>query len=209
LADFEKNGSYRVNYEKAWNYNLSPGRKSGTDFTDSCGSDYKEFCSNSAGQGRLYCTQPVTDPIQCGYLSQILPAVVGARVGKFHSFLDLANASASLQKAIDYLKQGIPVVVETTLTKVFYAPYHGYVAEPSPNDRTVGGHSTLAVGYISEAELQDSLPARAVAGNGGFFIIKNSWGPSIGDAGYFYVSFKYLEKYVYSLFAIQDVNLVQ
>ena len=209
LEDFEKNENYRVVYEKGWNYNLSSGRKSESDFTNSCGSDYKEFCSNSPGQGRLYCTRPTTGPIQCGYLSQLESTAVGARIAAFNLFLDLGNPAESLRKAIDYLKQGIPIVVETTLTKTFYAPYHGYVSEPSANDRTVGGHSALAVGYISEAELLETLPARAVTGNGGFFIIKNSWAPSIGDAGYFYVSFNYLVKYAYSLFAIQDVNFAQ
>jgi C1A family cysteine protease len=209
LEDFEKNASYRVNYEKGWDYNISSGRKSDSDFTNSCSPDYKEFCSDSPGQGRLYCTRPTTGIIQCGYLTQIESLALGAKVVSFDSFLDLASPSASLNKAIEYLKQGVPVVVETTLTKMFYTPSHGYVAEPTANDSTVGGHSTLVVGHISEAELVATLPARQVKGNGGFFIIKNSWGPAMGDAGYFYVSFNYLVKYAYSLFAIQDANLAQ
>ncbi len=209
LEEFERNGSYRVSYEKDWNYNLSSERKSQSDFTKSCSADYKEFCSNSPGQGRLYCTNPTADPIQCGYLSQIKSLTVGAKVVDFDSFLDMSNAASSLQKAIGYLKDGIPVVLEATLTRGFYAPYHGYVPEPTANDKTVGGHSMLVVGYISESNLQTSLPSRVVTGNGGFFIVKNSWGPGIGDAGYFYVSFKYLEKYAYSLFAILNVSLAQ
>jgi C1A family cysteine protease len=206
LDNFQNNSGFLVPYENQWDYNLSPGRDSESDFSNSCGSSYSEFCSNSASQGKLVCTKPSSGSSQCGYLSQVKSPSAGARISNSISFLDTGNVSQSLKKAVDYLNKGIPVIVETTLTERFYIPDHGFVAEPSSSDHTSGGHSTLAVGYISEQQIQNFLPSRHVSGNGGYFIIKNSWGPFIGDAGYFYVSFKYLLKYVYSLFAIQDVE---
>jgi C1A family cysteine protease len=43
---------------------------------------------------------------------------------------------------------------------------------PKPGEATIGGHAVVAVGY--------SDPQSHV-------IVRNSWGPSWGDCGYFYL----------------------
>jgi C1A family cysteine protease len=48
---------------------------------------------------------------------------------------------------------------------------------PAPTDRCVGGHAVLVVGYDLNAKT---------------FKVRNSWGNSWGQAGYFTLPFDYL-----------------
>lgn len=96
-----------------------------------------------------------------------------------------------------------------------------------------GGHSMLMVGYIPTGDASDLISAQdmstsdggvsiqskvpslynaslKVPGNGGYFIIRNSWGPSFSDSGYIYVSSHYLAVpgTTTALLAVRDVNLI-
>ena len=53
----------------------------------------------------------------------------------------------------------------------------GVVPLPQAGEQQLGGHAVLAVGY-------DDTPQR--------FIVRNSWGPSWGMAGYFTIPYAYL-----------------
>jgi len=53
----------------------------------------------------------------------------------------------------------------------------GIVQMPQPNERSLGGHAVLAVGY-------DDLEKR--------FIVRNSWGTEWGQKGYFTIPYDYL-----------------
>jgi C1A family cysteine protease len=53
----------------------------------------------------------------------------------------------------------------------------GIVPMPVPHEKSVGGHAVLAVGY-------DDSAAQV--------IVRNSWGPGWGDAGYFHMPYAYL-----------------
>jgi C1A family cysteine protease len=53
----------------------------------------------------------------------------------------------------------------------------GYVPIPTSNEAPVGGHAVKAVGYDDDKE---------------WFIVKNSWGTSWGDNGYFYLPYWYI-----------------
>jgi len=48
---------------------------------------------------------------------------------------------------------------------------------PGPNDRSLGGHAVMCVGFNDETRT---------------FIMRNSWGPEWGDQGYFYIPYEYL-----------------
>ncbi|MCV7103813.1 C1 family peptidase [Mycobacterium palustre] len=53
----------------------------------------------------------------------------------------------------------------------------GVLPMPKQGEATVGGHAVLAVGYSNPK---------------GHLIVRNSWGPSWGDHGYFYMPYQYL-----------------
>jgi C1A family cysteine protease len=53
----------------------------------------------------------------------------------------------------------------------------GVLSMPGPDERAVGGHAVLAVGY-DDAEKR--------------FVVRNSWGPNWGMKGYFTMPYEYL-----------------
>jgi C1A family cysteine protease len=54
---------------------------------------------------------------------------------------------------------------------------------PEPNERVVGGHCVLAVGYDDGASK---------------IICRNSWGTGFGDAGYFHMPFDFISSSQYA-----------
>jgi C1A family cysteine protease len=65
----------------------------------------------------------------------------------------------------------------------------GKIPFPSSNDRVVGGHAILAVGYDDSIRIPVGNGARETVGA---LIIRNSWGPTWGDRGYGYMPYDYL-----------------
>lgn len=55
----------------------------------------------------------------------------------------------------------------------------GQVPMPGTNEKNLGGHAICAVGYDLNKKI---------------FIVRNSWGESWGDKGYFYLPFEYVDK---------------
>jgi C1A family cysteine protease len=55
----------------------------------------------------------------------------------------------------------------------------GILTMPKPNEEMLGGHAVLMVGYDMDKNV---------------LIVKNSWGPTWGDYGYFYMPFGYVEE---------------
>ena len=100
--------------------------------------------------------------------------------------------SAEMDKAVQYeglqtllalkdaIASNLAVVFGFTVYKSFESQSvarTGVMPMPKPGEPAVGGHAVLAVGY------SDSK---------GHLIVRNSWGPSWGDHGYFYMPYEYL-----------------
>jgi C1A family cysteine protease len=66
----------------------------------------------------------------------------------------------------------------------------GKIPYPAKSERVVGGHAIVAVGY------DDALTINAQAAGApetkGALLIRNSWGPSWGDAGYGWLPYQYV-----------------
>jgi C1A family cysteine protease len=78
------------------------------------------------------------------------------------------------------IAQGFPFVFGFAVYQSFMSSSvatTGIVNMPSKQERLMGGHAVLAVGYDSDKRV---------------FIVRNSWGDRWGDHGYFYIPFDYL-----------------
>jgi C1A family cysteine protease len=78
------------------------------------------------------------------------------------------------------LAEGYPVVFGFTVYESFESPQvaqTGVLNMPAPSEQTVGGHAVVAVGY------DDSTST---------FIVRNSWGNTWGQQGYFTMPYDYL-----------------
>lgn len=78
------------------------------------------------------------------------------------------------------LSNGIPFVFGFTVYQSFESQQvatTGVVPMPASNERILGGHAVLCVGYDNKTNL---------------FKCRNSWGDGWGDHGYFYMPYNYL-----------------
>jgi C1A family cysteine protease len=79
------------------------------------------------------------------------------------------------------LAEGYPFVFGFTAYASLESPQvakTGVLALPAPGEQAIGGHAVVAVGY-------DDATQR--------FLVRNSWGPQWGQAGYFTMPYAYLD----------------
>jgi C1A family cysteine protease len=80
------------------------------------------------------------------------------------------------------LSEGYPVVFGFMLFESIMSAEvrrTGYVPMPKANEKCLGGHAVMAVGYDDEKEV---------------FIVRNSWGTDWGIDGYFYLPYGYISQ---------------
>jgi C1A family cysteine protease len=92
------------------------------------------------------------------------------------SYQALAQSLSQLQGC---LASGFPFVFGfSVFASWYYAnPAATIMPMPSGDDTVVGGHAVLCVGYDNGTNL---------------FKFRNSWGPDVGDGGYFYMPYAYM-----------------
>jgi hypothetical protein len=97
-----------------------------------------------------------------------------------HTVTSYQSIDQDLDQMKGCLADGYPMVVGFTVYSSFESPQvaqSGVLNLPDASESTVGGHAVLVVGY-------DDSQNR--------FIVRNSWGPSWGMAGYFTMPYAYL-----------------
>ena len=90
------------------------------------------------------------------------------------------------------LTQGLPVSFGFTVYESFESDEvakTGILPMPAAGESVVGGHEVLVVGYDDSKQLAE---------------VRNSWGASWGDAGYFWMPYKYLTSKLCSDFWVID-----
>jgi len=90
------------------------------------------------------------------------------------SYQALQQTLSQLQGAI---VAGFPFVFGFTVYNSWTDTVPTVVPLPSAVDTVTGGHAVLVVGYDNSTSL---------------FKFRNSWGPNVGDAGYFYIPYSYV-----------------
>ena len=105
------------------------------------------------------------------------PAVKDARK---HAAVLYQRVSQDLAQLRGCLASGYPFVFGFSVYESFEGPAvakSGRVPMPKPEEKQLGGHAVLAVGY--------DHPSKR-------FIVRNSWGPNWAMAGYFTIPYGYL-----------------
>ncbi len=90
------------------------------------------------------------------------------------SYQSLQQILGQLQGA---LVSGFPFAFGFTVFSSWANTDSTIIPLPMPSDSQAGGHAVLAVGYDNSTSL---------------FKFRNSWGPGVGDAGYFYIPYAYI-----------------
>lgn len=88
--------------------------------------------------------------------------------------------ATKLSKVRRALADGMPVVVAMRVFEsIGKTPASGMLPMPTANDKSLGGHAVLAVGYDNTKKV---------------LIIRNSWGSKWADGGYFYMPYEYVKQ---------------
>ena len=96
---------------------------------------------------------------------------------------ELLQIELTIEEVRGHLSSGRPVVLGVYLSLGFFSAPTGHIPFPSARDMIPEGHAVLVVGY------NHSVPP------GGVLILRNSWGPAWGDAGYGYLPYAYVQQY--------------
>jgi len=80
---------------------------------------------------------------------------------------------------------GVGVFIE-----MFYAQKDGIVHDPRNPEKMYGGHAICAVGYDDSKQLVK---------------FKNSWGTGWGQNGYGYLSYNYINNYMWDAWTCDDI----
>jgi len=95
--------------------------------------------------------------------------------------ITLYERIATVDEMLACLAAGYPFVFGFSVYESFEAgdvAKTGVAVMPEPNERLVGGHAVMAVGYDAEARR---------------FLVRNSWGVRWGQKGYFWMPYAYLQ----------------
>jgi C1A family cysteine protease len=101
------------------------------------------------------------------------------KIAEYHRVIDFVSMQAALAA-------GQPVAIGIDVYASFESDTvakTGKVPMPKRGEKLLGGHAVLAVGYKK-------------IGRTMYAIVRNSWGDTWGDKGYFYLPQKFFDKYV-------------
>lgn len=202
-AEDFKDAKYGLPLEQAWDYNASANREDSPDeerYYYSC-DGYTEFCSNASHQLKLVCTNLPAGYSVCGYYA---PSVSGSRfkvtdsatIYDWYSILGLPVAEMRA-----FLKAGLPMVAGLIVNQGYDHPdANGFITTLSDSNNR-GRHAVQIVGFIADADIQahpdltQTVKAHSAQSGGGYFVIKNSWGYCMGDAGFVYIPVNWAKAY--------------
>lgn len=110
----------------------------------------------------------------------VKPSAAAYAEARLNTAVTYARVEQNLNDMKHTLASGYPIVIGITVFESFESDEvaaTGIVPMPTANEQDLGGHAVLVVGYSDERHQ---------------WIVRNSWGESWGDKGYFYMPYEYL-----------------
>lgn len=102
------------------------------------------------------------------------------------------SEGAALGSVKKSLAAGIPAMFGFTVySSIAQAEGTGKIPFPCRNERVLGGHAVVAVGYDDNMEIRN---ADCDVATKGALLIRNSWGEGWGDGGYGWLPYEFLHK---------------
>jgi C1A family cysteine protease len=210
---------YKFAYENQWDYNpsLNQPPPPAYEYQNTC-ENYpypalEPSCSDSAPQALKFCTLlgfgTFAEEV-CGYSPAVLHgsspySAVGANNVWNPKNPDLSVDYVYLALAFN---DAVPMCFNATNNFEYGSP-GGYIEYSAADNLTsIGGHCVHIVGFVSNADLaaNPNTAAATPGSGGGYFIIKNSWSASFGDAGYVYMPVDYVKANAQTVYAVSSVN---
>ena len=115
--------------------------------------------------------------------------------------------------SIDTVKQSLvsrhqPVIIGMTVYESMESDAvekSGILPMPEPGEKILGGHAVLVVGYKDEKLSFWDRICRFFIGPmpKGYFIVRNSWGESWGQEGYFMMPYEYFSQYAFDYWIME------
>jgi C1A family cysteine protease len=108
-----------------------------------------------------------------------------------HLVTSYESVAQSLSQIKGCLATGYPMIFGFTVYESFESPQvasTGLLPMPGPSESVVGGHAVLCVGYNDTATVQNPDGSTST----GMILVRNSWGASWGQAGYFWMAYDYI-----------------
>ena len=175
-------------------------------FLKSC-INYPEWCSDTAPQAPVICAS-FNLHLYCGFYSPPL-STSGYQITQVDTFWDFKNPDEGMNALVLQLElgKGVTMGLHTTANFDNAVSNDGFVLYDTQDAmKTYGDHLVHIVGFISDQDLHAKLPNAPSESGHPWFIIKNSWSPCWGDAGYGYLSWDYIKNQTNGGIAIAGVN---
>lgn len=111
---------------------------------------------------------------------RVKPSDLSYKIALTHRAVSCYNVPSDLNSMKSYLSSGFPLVIGIAVYSDFESnavAKTGLVPLPSKQSTFLGGHAVVVCGYDDSKQL---------------WTVRNSWGSSWGDKGYFYLPYAYL-----------------
>jgi C1A family cysteine protease len=110
------------------------------------------------------------------------------QAGTYYRLDPLGSNSADVLASVKtHLQKGLPVMFGFTCYSSLNNAMDGKIPFPNANEKVVGGHAVVAVGYADDVEISNGKEKTK-----GALLIRNSWGTGWGMDGYGYLPYAYV-----------------
>jgi hypothetical protein len=185
LDDLAARGN-RLATESAWTYNPSP----------TCAPGYTGLCSDTVHQNPMTCT--VANGVTfCGFEPVVYTgtaAQASVPSNLIWSGLSADQSRLPLGVVRTLIADGTTLILSFSVTQGFNnLGSSGFLTDLGDGQPTFGLHAVQVVGFIPDS-LAPFAPAVTGGSGGGWFVVKNSWGCTWGDAGYGYLPVSFVQR---------------